>query len=296
MNSPGSIPTATLRSPARLMSALMLGLTGLASLLIVAVLLTVLGYLLFRGFGGLSIDFFTRLPTGNPRDPGGFANGILGTLILVGMAALVGVPFGVLAGIYLSEYGGRGLGAWLVSPVRLVCDVLAGVPSIVIGIVGYELIVVPMKGASAYAGAAALAVIMVPIVARTTEEMLRLVPASFREGSLALGATKSQTILRVVLPAAGGSVITGILLAVARIAGETAPILFTIGGSRLLPGDLDKEFPSLTLQIYNAARSPAPSEQQLAWTGMVVLIAILLVLNLAIRLATARAIQNRVGG
>lgn len=290
----GPIPSV-LRSPARAFSAIMLGLTAAACVIIVVTLLTVLGYLFVRGAGGLSLDFFTRLPTGNPADPGGFANGIAGTLILVAIAAVVGVPVGVLTGVFLSEYGGRGLGAWFGTPVRLICDVLAGVPSIVVGIVGYELLVVPMRGASALAGAAALAFIMIPIVARTTEEMLRLVPRSFREGSLALGASRAQTIVRVVLPAAGGSVITGILLAVARIAGETAPILFTIGGSRLMPGALDREFPSLTLQIYNAARAPAPAEQQLAWTGMVVLVGLLLLLNLAIRVVTARSIRRRMG-
>jgi phosphate transport system permease protein len=177
--------------------------------------------------------------------------------------------------------------------VRLVCDVLAGVPSIVVGLVGYELIVRPMGNVSAYAGSAALAFIMAPIVARTTEEMLRLVPQSYREGSLALGASRSQTIVRVVLPAAGGSVATGVLLALARIAGETAPILFTIGGARLMPRGLNEPFPSLMLQVYQAARSPAPSEQRLAWAGMLVLVLVLLVLSLVIRHVTTRAMDRR---
>lgn len=275
----------------RLFSAFMLGASTVACFAIAALLCIVLGYLVVRGVQGLSFGFFTRLPTGNAHDPGGFANGILGTLILVGLASLVGIPIGVLTGVYLAEYRQRGS---MVTPVRFVCDVLAGVPSIVVGLVGYELVVVPVGKANAYAGAAALGFILVPIVARTTEEMLLLVPRSYREGSLALGASKSQTIMRVVLPAAGGSVITGVLLGVARIAGETAPILFTIGGSVWMPSSLGESFPSLTLQIYAAARSPAPAEQQLAWTGMVILVFLLLILNLLIRWITARSLRHTI--
>jgi len=163
--------------------------------------------------------------------------------------------------------------------------VLAGVPSIVVGILGYELVVVPMGHHSGWSGAVALAFIMVPIVARTTEEMLRLVPHSYREASIALGATKARTILRVVLPAATGSVITGIMLAIARIAGETAPLLFTAMGSRLLTLDPNHPFPSLTVQIFQYATGPYAAQKQLAWAGILVLIALIFVLNLLIRVA-----------
>jgi phosphate transport system permease protein len=190
----------------------------------------------------------------------------------------------MLAGIYLSEYG-QARGVKLAAPVRFLSDVLAGVPSIVVGILGYELVVVPMGHHSGWSGAVALAFIMVPIVARTTEEMLRLVPQSYREASIALGATKARTILRVVLPAATGSVITGIMLAIARIAGETAPLLFTAMGSRLLTLDPNHPFPSLTVQIFQYATGPYAAQKQLAWAGILVLIALIFVLNLLIRVA-----------
>jgi len=196
----------------------------------------------------------------------------------------VGIPIGMLAGIYLSEYG-QARGVKLAAPVRFLSDVLAGVPSIVVGILGYELVVVPMGHHSGWSGAVALAFIMVPIVARTTEEMLRLVPQSYREASIALGATKARTILRVVLPAATGSVITGIMLAIARIAGETAPLLFTAMGSRLLTLDPNHPFPSLTVQIFQYATGPYAAQKQLAWAGILVLIALIFVLNLLIRVA-----------
>jgi phosphate transport system permease protein len=161
--------------------------------------------------------------------------------------------------------------------------VLAGVPSIVVGILGYELLVVPLGHYSGWAGAAALAFIIVPIVARTTEEMLRLVPNSYREASLALGASKARTIVRVVLPAAAGSVVTGIMLAAARVAGETAPLLFTALGSRLLTRNPNEPFPSLTVQIFTYATGPYPQQKRLAWAGILVLISLILVVNLAVR-------------
>jgi phosphate transport system permease protein len=168
-------------------------------------------------------------------------------------------------------------------------DVLSGVPSIVVGILGYELVVRPMGNYSGFAGAVALAFIMVPLVARTTEEMLRLVPGSYREGSLALGATKAQTILKVILPASAGTVVTGIMLAIARIAGETAPLLFTALGSRLVTTDFSQPFPSLTAQIYTYATGPYPEQKRLAWGGILILIVMLFILNLAVRAIAARA-------
>lgn len=257
---------------------------------IVGLLVLVAGYLLSIGFSSLSVAFFTQVPTGDLADPGGMRHAIEGTLILVALAGAAGVPVGVLAGVYLSEYGSEG---FLAGPVRFIADLLAGVPSIVVGILGYELLVVPMGHYNGWAGALALAFIMIPIVARTTEEMLRLVPNSYREGSLALGATKSQTILRVVIPAAGGSIVTGIMLALARVAGETAPLLFTALGSRLLTRDPSQPFPSLTVQIYTYATGPYPEQKRLAWAGILVLVAMLLVLNLAIRAVAARSARGR---
>jgi phosphate transport system permease protein len=225
-------------------------------------------------------------PSGDPAHPGGLLNGLAGTGVLIALAALVGIPAGMLAGVYLAEYD---TGSWLAKPVRFVADVLAGVPSIVVGVLGYELLVVPLGTFNAWAGAAALAFIMIPIVCRTTEEMLRLVPNSYREASIALGATRSITILTVVIPSATGSVVTGIMLAIARIAGETAPLLFTALSSFYAPhrvGDLNRAFPSLTVQIFNYATGPYPELKRQAWAGILVLITLIFFLNLAIRYAT----------
>ncbi|MBA4119100.1 MAG: phosphate ABC transporter, permease protein PstA [Isosphaera sp.] len=269
----------------RVISAGAIAGSAAASVAIVAVLAGVLWYILWRGVGAISWEFFTTDPTGDPTGdpaaPGGMRHAVLGTLALLLMASAVGVPMGILTGVYLSEYAGE---RWLAGPTRFVCDVLAGVPSIVVGILGYELLVVPVGGFNAYAGAAALAFIMAPIIARTTEEMLRLVPDSYRAGSLALGASKSQTIVRVVLPAAAGPTLTGVMLALARVAGETAPLLFTAGGARLISADLGQPFPSLTQQVFDYATSPFPSQREVAWAGVLVLIALLLTINLAVRL------------
>lgn len=280
-------------TPRRLTSTLMLLVCVLFAVIIVGILALVVGYLVTLGWSGLSWKLFTQVPTGDVTDPGGMKHAIVGTLVLIGMAAAVGVPLGVLAGVYLSEYSSE---TWLARPARFVADVLAGVPSIVVGVLGYELLVVPFSkymGYNGYAGAFALAFIIIPIVARTTEEMLRLVPQSYRAGSLALGATKSQTILRVILPAATGSVITGIMLAIARVAGETAPLLFTALNNRSLTLDPSQPFPSLTVQIYHYATGPYEEQKKLAWAGILVLIGMLLVLNMTIRLVAARAVRER---
>jgi phosphate transport system permease protein len=280
------LSSPNLRRP---VSHAMFAVCSLFAVAIVGILAVVTGYLVFKGLGGLSIDLFTRLPTGDPKDPGGMAHAMVGTVILLAMASAVGIPMGMLAGVYLSEYSGETM---LASPVRFIADVLMGVPSIVVGIVGYELLVVPLGGYSGWAGAAALAFVMVPIVARTTEEMLRLVPDSYRAGSLALGATKAQTIVRVVVPSATGSIVTGIMLAIARVAGETAPLLWTALGARLLTTNPGQPFPSLTLQIYELSQSPSPAMQKLAWAGILVLISLLFVLNLAIRWITSRTVRG----
>lgn len=283
----------------RTFSSIMFGLCAGGAALIISILLLVIGYLLWIGVSSLSWEFLTAVPTGDVANPGGMRHAIDGTIILVALASAVGVPIGVLAGIYLSEYPTEYA---VTGPLRFIADVLTGVPSIVVGILGYELVVVPVSrwtessiSYSGYAGAAALAFIMIPIVARTTEEMLRLVPKNYREGSLALGATRAQTIFRVVLPGAFGGVATGIMLAMGRIAGETAPLLFTALGSRLLTHNPAEPFPSLTLQIYTYATGPYPEQKRLAWAGILVLLAMLFVVNLSIRLIAARHARTRVG-
>jgi len=263
-----------------------------SGVLIVAILAVVLGYLVSLGGKWMSWDLLTKLPQARGMEgyPGGMANAIVGTCILLGLSSLVGVPLGVLTGIFLAEYGAS---SRLASPARFICDVLAGVPSIVVGIVGYELLVVPLGNYNGYAGALALAIIMVPIVARSTEEMLLLVPRSYREASAALGATRAQTIVRVVLPAATGGVLTGVMLAMARVASETAPLLFTALGSRLWTLDPGRPLPSLTVQIFNYATGPYREEQGVAWAGMLVLIALIFLLNLLVRFTVRSSRMQR---
>lgn len=272
---------------ARINSRIMFGVCIVFTAIILSLLVLVTGYLVSIGVKSISWDFFTQVPGGDPSNPGGMKHAIVGTCILVGLASLVGVPVGMLAGVYLAEYT---VDSKLAAPVRFVSDVLAGVPSIVVGILGYELLVVPLGGYNGWAGALALAFIMVPIVARTTEEMLLLVPNSYREAAIALGSTKAGTILKVVIPSATGSIVTGVMLAIARVAGETAPLLFTALGSRLLSLDPNHPFPSLTVQIFAYATGPNEEFKRLAWAGILVLICMIFALNLAIRFATrARA-------
>jgi phosphate transport system permease protein len=254
-----------------------------STLFILTILALVVGYLVSIGWSSLSREFFTAVPTGRTDDPGGMKHALVGTAILVGLASSIGIPVGMLAAVYLAEYD---VGSWIAGPVRFVADVLAGVPSIVVGVLGYELVVVPLGHFNGWAGAMALAFIMIPIVTRTTEEMLRLVPGSYREASIALGATKARTILRVVIPSATGSIVTGVMLAIARVAGETAPLLFTALGSRLLTTNPNEPFPSLTVQIYTYATGPYPGQKRLAWAGILVLISLIFLLNLAIRFTT----------
>jgi phosphate transport system permease protein len=268
---------------ARAQSGLMFAICVVFTAIIIGLLALVTGYLVSIGFKSLHLSLFTQLPIPNGMAgyPGGMLNAVVGTLILIGLASVVGIPIGLLCGIYLSEYGAN---SWLATPTRFIADVLTGVPSIVVGILGYQLVVVPIGHFNGYAGAMALAFIMIPIVARTTEEMLLLVPRSYREASIALGATKARTILVVVLPAATGSLITGAMLAVARVAGETAPLLFTALGSRLLTFNPLQPFPSLTVEIFNDATGPYPEARRLAWAGILVLILLIFVLNVLVRM------------
>jgi phosphate transport system permease protein len=238
--------------------------------------------LLGKGASSINFAFFTQLPKPVGEAGGGMANAIVGTLVLIGLASVIGLPIGMLAGVYLAEYGHGGFG-WC---VRFAADVLTGVPSIVVGIYAYTLLVLPMHSFSAYAGGWALAVIMLPIVARTTEEMVKLVPGSLREAALALGVPAWRMIIRVVLRTARGGIITGIMLAVARIAGETAPLLFTAFGNQFWQRGLNGPIASLPVQLYTYAISPFDDWHRQAWAGALVLLGLVFITSLSVRLLT----------
>jgi phosphate transport system permease protein len=258
------------------------GIAAACTIALLVPLVLIFGYLLAKGVTALNLDFFTQLPKPVGELGGGMANAIVGSATLVGLAAVIGLPIGVLTGVYLAEHGRTPLG----STVRFCADVLNGVPSIVIGIYAYTLVVLPMKGFSAYAGGIALAVIMLPIVARTTEEMINLVPTSLREASLALGVPMWRTTIRVVLRTARGGILTGIMLAIARVAGETAPLIFTAFGNQYWQGGLRGPISSLPVQIYTYAISPFDDWHRQAWAGALVLMTLIAATSLAVRLLT----------
>lgn len=257
-------------------------LTALATLLVVLPLILILGFLVYRGASAVNLDFFTQLPKPVGEPGGGMANAIVGTVILIGLASCLGLPLGILGGVYLAESRDR----WLPWAIRFLADVLNGVPSIVIGIFAYTIVVLPMRRFSALAGGFALAVIMLPIVLRTTEEMVRLVPASLREAALALGIPEWKVILRVVLPAARAGIITGTMVAVARVAGETAPLLFTAFGNRFWSPGLDQPIAALPLQIFAYAIAPYDDWHRQAWAGALVLILLTFSSSLVARIVT----------
>jgi phosphate transport system permease protein len=256
--------------------------------LAVVAALVPLGFILFfvvsRGISALDLAFFTQTPKPVGEPGGGMANAMVGTVILIGMAAVMAVPVGILSGIYVSEYRRSPLA----SAVRFSADVLNGVPSIVIGIFAYSLAVLPFKRFSAFAGSLALGIMMIPIIIRTTEELLALVPPTLREGSMALGATRAGTVFRVILPAALPGILTGVLVALARIAGETAPLLFTSFGNRYWSTRLDQPMASLTVQVYTYAISPYDDWHRQAWAGATVLIGSVLIFSILSRWATRR--------
>ena len=258
---------------------------AIASLCVVAVLVPlflIFADLLAKGFSSLNWAFFTQLPKPVGEPGGGMANAIVGTLTLIALACALGLPIGICAGVYLAESSHKRVG-WM---VRFCADVLNGVPSIVIGIYIYTLIVLPLHGFSAYAGGCALGVIMLPIIARTTEEMVRLVPTTLREASLALGVPAWRTTIWVVLRTARGGIITGIMLAVARIAGETAPLLFTAFGNQFWHHSLNGPISSLPVQIYTYAISPFDDWHRQAWAGALVLLSLIFLTSLSVRLMT----------
>jgi phosphate transport system permease protein len=267
-------------------NAVMLSLTGVCTVLTVSTLFIILGYLVYNGGKSLDWNFFTQLPLSPGELGGGMANAIVGSMEIVGLAALIGLPVGFLAGVYLSEFEDKAFA----SVVRYVADLLNGVPSIVVGIVAWMLVVVPMKQFTALAGSIALAVMLIPIVTRQTEQFLREVPNSFREGALALGASKWKMIATVVVPAGSKGILTGMILGVARIAGESAPLLFTALGNQFW-GGLTQPTASLPVMIYLRATSPYDDWHRQAWAAGLVLIAMVLVANVAARLVLARGIS-----
>jgi phosphate transport system permease protein len=268
------------------------GLCGLSAVVVLAPLLSIVLYIARRGLPGLSLGFFTHLPRPVGEAGGGMGNAVLGSLELIALACLIGLPVGIGAGLYLAEVG-RGT---LSRAVRFTADVLGGIPSITVGVFVYSFVVVPMRRFSAIAGALALAVVMIPTLTRTSEELLRLVPPHLREASLGLGVPGWRTTLFVVLRTALPGIGTGVMLAVARIAGETAPLLFTAFNNRYPSAALDRPIASLPVQILTYATSPYKDWQDQAWTGALVLVALVFVLNLTARVAAARSLTSHGGG
>jgi phosphate transport system permease protein len=271
----------------KLVSGFMLAMTGLAAFITVAVLFFILGYLVYHGGTSINWDFFTKLPTPVGENGGGMANAIVGSAKLLFLASLIGVPIGFLGGVYLAEFSG-GTVAFI---VRYAADLLNGVPSIVIGIFAYALVVLPFKHYSTLAGSFALALMMIPITLRSTEQFLQAVPGSLREGAMALGASKSKTIASVVVPAAYRGILTAILLALARVAGETAPLLFTAFGNRFWSPGWEQPTASLPVMIYTYAISPYDDWHRQAWAAGLVLLGLILVVNIVARAILARGVS-----
>jgi phosphate transport system permease protein len=263
---------------------LMLGLSGGAAGLGILILAIILGYTLVHGIAYLNLDFLTQAAKPVGEVGGGMRSEIIGTLILVVLGSIIAVPIGLMAGVFLVEFSGPKAAAG----VRFVADILAGVPSIVVGVFAYAILVRPMHSYSALSAGVALAIIMIPVVARTAEESLRLVPNSMREAALALGITRWRSVVGVIIPGALTGIVTGVMLAVARIAGETAPLIFTALGSQFGFQGLLKPIGALPLQIYNYALSPYPDWQQQAWAGAFLLILLVLGISILVRWISRR--------
>ena len=268
----------------KFLNIVMLTMTGVAAFAVVSVLFLILGYLLWNGGRSLNWDFFTKLPKPVGETGGGMANAIVGSLKLLFLAAAIGLPIGLMAGVYLAEFGGKTFSF----VTRYTTDLLNGVPSIVMGIFAYSLVVLPVKHFSALAGGVALAIMVIPITVRSTEEFLRAVPGSMREGAMALGASKWKTIATVILPAASGGIVTGMLLSLARVAGETAPLLFTAFSNRYWSPGWGQPIASLPVMIYTYAIAPDDDWHRQAWAAGLVLLGLVLVANLGCRLALNR--------
>lgn len=265
-------------------NATMIALCSISLLLALAPLFMIFYYTLSRGINALNLDFFLQMPKPVGETGGGMANALVGTAMLLGIGCTFSLPVGILAGIYLAEYGRNPFGY----VVRFLADVLSGIPSIVIGVVAYILVVLPMKHFSALAGGVALGILMIPTITRTTEEMILLVPHSFREAALALGISQWKTTLRIILPTAMKGITTGITLSAARAAGETAPLLFTALGNRFWSIAVDQPIASLTVFIYDYAKAPFEDWNRQAWAAALVLIILIFILNAAFRFVTRK--------
>ena len=264
-------------------------LTFACAILVVTPLLLVFYHLIKEGFSSINLAFFTQLPKPVGEAGGGMGNAIVGTFILLAQAAVIGVPVGVLGGVFLSEYGGTKLN-WA---IRFAADILNGVPSITWGIVVYALMVVPMHGFSALAGGVVLGMMMIPLVMRTTEEVLQLVPGGYSEAALALGISKWKTIVQIVIRTALKGIVTGVLLALARVAGETAPLLFTALGNRFWAHNLTEPIAAMPLQIFAYAISPYDDWHRQAWAGALVLILLVTAVNITVRVLTRDRFSGR---
>jgi phosphate transport system permease protein len=268
----------------RVLSHAVVVLCGAAVLLALVPLGFVLFYVVARGVAALNLDFFAHMPRPVGEPGGGMANAIVGSFVVTGLGAIIAIPVGVMSGVYASEYAGTRFA----SAVRFAADTLNGVPSIVIGVFVYGVAVLPFRQFSALAGGLALGIMMIPLIMRTTEELLLLVPATLREGALALGATRARAVFTVVLPSALPGIVTGILLALARIAGETAPLLFTSLNNRFWSTDIRQPISTLTVQVFTYANSPYEDWHRQAWAGALVLVGLVLLCSLLARVATAR--------
>jgi phosphate transport system permease protein len=272
----------------KLLNNMMTVLTGVCALFAVVSLFFILGYIFWGGVRGLSLGFLVNSPKPIGEADSGIANAIVGSVILIGLGSLIGMPVGILGGIYLSEFGSNKFGLLL----RFLIDTLTGTPSIIVGVFVWTVMVHPMGHFSALSGGVALGIMMMPIVARTTEEMIRLVPHSLREAGLALGAPRWRVTLGVVLRTAASGVATGAMLAIARIAGETAPLLFTALGLNYLSTNVLQPMASLTFQIYYYAQSPYEEWHDMAWAATLVLVTMILALNIAVRVLTRNRHQQ----
>jgi len=275
----------------KIVSATMVGLSAAAVGVALVPLVMILFYIVEKGATSLNWNFFTKIPKPVGEVGGGMANAIVGSIELIGLGSLIAVPIGVLAGIYVAEYRRTRLA----TATRFCADVLNGIPSIVIGIFAYGLVVLPMRRFSAIAGSVALGIMMIPIITRTTEELINLIPGSLREAGLALGATRAKVTFTVILPAALPGIITGILLAIARISGETAPLLFTALNNSLWTHRLDQPIASLTVQIYTYGLSPYEDWHRQAWAGALVLVSMIFLFSVLARFVTRRLERMHVG-
>jgi phosphate transport system permease protein len=274
---------ASVHTKRKIINGVMTSLTALCALFASIILLIIISYIAVRGFSSISVEFLTSTPK-PVGEGGGIGNAIVGSAMMTALAAVIGLPLGIAAGVYLAEYGRN----WFGNTVRFIADTLIGIPSIIIGIFVYTLVVLPMGRQSGFAGGIALALIMLPIVARTTEEMIKLVPHTMREGALALGAPQWRVSWDIVLPAAASGIATGAMLSIARITGETAPLLFTALNSRFYNFYYDQPMSSLTVQIFNFATGPFEVEHAMAWAATLILVGLILIINIIVRFVTRK--------